>query len=244
MAPFLEIAAIQVGISRKPAMWIASLGFVVPFILALGLALPPTRDATRWFVQGERHPVEIITAITLFAGAFLGISLTRRLIKAKAGPLAVGFFGFFTFGLFLVGLEEIAWGQWIYRFNTPEFVKGWNQQGETTLHNMPGLQGHTEVLRMAFGFGGLIGIAVGFRQAFRRIGVPVVILPWFLSIAVLASVEFYVTPGRMFLHNRITTVIFQMGEATEMLVAIAGLLYVALRRRQLTMDSVRAEHTH
>ena len=42
--------------------------------------------------------------------------------------------------------------------------------------------------------------------------------------------------GRLFLHKRITTVIFQMGEATELLIAIAGLLYVVLRRRHLDAE--------
>jgi small basic protein len=228
-----DIAASQFGISRRVAAWIAWSGFAVPLLLALGMALPATREPTVWFVQGERHPVEILTAIALFGGGFLSISLTRRSKRAGAGWLPVAFFGFFTFALFLVALEEISWGQWIYRFPTPEFIQTWNQQGETSLHNAPGMQGKTHYLRLVFGLGGLFGVAIGFMPAFRSIGVPLVTLPWFLSIASLASLEVYVDPGRRFLSDRITTVIFQMGEATEMLIAVASLLYVALRRRQL-----------
>lgn len=220
-------------LSRRAARWIAALGFLVPGVLAVGLTLPATREGMYWFVSGEHHPVEIITAVALFVGAFVGLSLTRGLKRAEAGKLAVGFFAFFSATLLLVGLEEIAWGQWIYRYSTPDFIKSWNQQNEATLHNIPGLQGHNEYLRMAFGYGGMIGIALGFTPALRRIGVPPVLLPWFFSIATLASLEMYVETGRKFLHGRITNTIFQMGEATEMLVAIAGLLYVGLKRREL-----------
>ena len=128
-----QFAATQIGISRQGAIRIAWAGFAVPLALAFGMWLPTTAEWTRWFVQGERHPVEIITAIALFSGGFLGISLTRGLARAKAGKLPVCFFGFFTFALFLVGLEEISWGQWIYRFATPESIAAWNLQNEATL---------------------------------------------------------------------------------------------------------------
>ena len=84
-----------------------------------------------------------------------------------------------------------------------------------------------------FGYGGLIGIALWWHSAFRAIAVPIVTLPWFLSIAGFATLEVYVDPGRRFLTDSITTVVFHMGEATEMMVAIAGMLYVALRRKHL-----------
>ena len=237
LTKFHDHAARQAGISRRAAAWIASLGYSLPVVIAVGLALPTSREGTLWFVTGERHPVEILTAILLFTAAGIGVSLVNRLRKSGAGWLAVGFFGFFAAALLLVALEEIAWGQWIYRYSTPDFIRSWNQQGEVTLHNVGALQGNNEYLRMVFGFGGITGVGIGYLSSFRRIAVPVVIMPWFLSIATLATLEAYVSGGRLFLHKRITSVIFQMGEATELLIAIAGLLYVVLRRHHLDAEA-------
>jgi len=236
LTKFHDHAASQVGISRRTAAWIASLGCLLPAVIAVGLALPASREGTFWIVTGERHPVEILTAIILFIAAGIGVSLVNRLRKSGAGWLPVGFFGFFAAGLLLVALEEIAWGQWIYRYPTPDFIRSWNQQGEVTLHNVGVLQGNNEYLRMVFGFGGIAGVVLGYLSSFRRIAVPVVVMPWFLSIATLAALEAYVSGGRLFLHKRITSVIFQMGETTELLIAIAGLLYVVLRRRNLDAE--------
>jgi len=236
LTKFHDHAARQAGISRRAAAWIASLGYSLPVVIAVGLALPSSREGALWFVIGERHPVEVLTAILLFTAAGICVSLVNRLRKSGAGWLAVGFFGFFAAALLLVALEEIAWGQWIYRYRTPDFIRSWNQQDEVTLHNIGALQGNNEYLRMVFGFGGLVGVGIGYLSAFRRIAVPVVIIPWFLSIATLATLDAYVSSGRLFLHQRITAVIFQMGEVTELLIAIAGLLYVVLRRHLLNAE--------
>lgn len=54
---------------------------------------------------------------------------TRRLM---CGVIGLGFF--------VVGMEEISWGQRILGFETPDAIQGINRQGELTLHNV--VSGH------------------------------------------------------------------------------------------------------
>ena len=79
----------------------------------------------------EDHLLENLTAIFLL-GSFLVLAvkffrpagLNRWLILA--GALA----------FFVIGMEEISWGQRIFGWGTPEALAEFNYQGETNLHNV------------------------------------------------------------------------------------------------------------
>ncbi len=62
----------------------------------------------------------------------LSISLVRNSASRKTVLIL------FTVGFFLCFGEEISWGQRVFGFGTPEFVKGANVQDEMNLHNMFG----------------------------------------------------------------------------------------------------------
>jgi len=46
---------------------------------------------------------------------------------------------------FVVGMEEMSWGQMFFRWKTPEQVSLINAQGETNLHNIQLIHGHADL---------------------------------------------------------------------------------------------------
>jgi hypothetical protein len=68
----------------------------------------------------------------------------------------------FSIGCFFIALEEISYGQWIFKWETPALFQEINAQGETNLHNITGLM-NIHLLFMAIGFFG------GFAWVYKRI---------------------------------------------------------------------------
>ncbi|MBC8402651.1 MAG: hypothetical protein H8E14_14285 [Candidatus Marinimicrobia bacterium] len=191
----------------------------------LGLIIPATIDATLWLLK-ENHPVELLTFISLLAAGILGIRLiwlTRQ--TGEAWWISI-FFTLFTIAILFTAMEEIAWGQWFFGFDTPEVWRDINRQDETTFHNIGSLQGHTEILRVIFGLGGLIGLALNWLPKFKPIAVPQALWLWFIIIAGHASIDYYndfYSIGKQF-----DWVMMKSSEFLEMLIGMAGFLYVSL----------------
>jgi len=177
------------------------------------------------WVLAENHPVEVLTFVFLLAGGVLGLLLARR-AKRLALPAAIsGFYLVFALGLLFAGLEEIAWGQQFLGFETPAAIGHLNRQNETTLHNMPGMHGRTELLRIAFGLGGVIGVFACPRR-FARLAAPRILWPWFAVILVHASIDYY-GDFRHFSRD-IDLAVKRTSELVELLIGVAGFLYVLL----------------
>jgi hypothetical protein len=77
--------------------------------------------------------------LVMFAGAvILSVSVSRAL--ARQGHVAwAGAYAVLALALFWVTGEEISWGQRVFGFQTPDWVKGWNVQGEVNVHNLGGV---------------------------------------------------------------------------------------------------------
>lgn len=191
----------------------------------LGLIIPGLVDFTLWMVQ-ENHPVELLTFISLFTGGVLGIKLAIYNRQRNLDWWIWTFQLLFSLALLFVAMEEIAWGQWFFGFETPAAFKKINYQGETTLHNIPGLHGRTEILRVIFGFGGLIGLALNWFPRFKPIAVPQVLWLWFIIIASHASIDYY--NDNYPIDKHFDWVVMWSSEFLEMMIGFAGFLYIFL----------------
>jgi hypothetical protein len=189
------------------------------------LSDPRTRTGARGLLA-ENGPVELLTFVCLMAEGVLALLLVRRLDRRGEGPLARRFGVAFAMGMFFVAMEEIAWGQHLLGFSTPDFLRGLNRQGETTLHNLSGLHGRTEVLRLLFGVGGLAGVALERSQAWRPVAAPHLLLPWFAVIAAHAVLDLYADFLPVPRHTNF--LLWSTAELVELLIAVAALLYVVL----------------
>lgn len=90
-----------------------------------------------WYVKGNReyfredHFIEQLTVILFFCSSILlGVKFIKP-GKFKRLYLLLGVLFFFV-----LGMEEISWGQRIFDWNTPEVWSEVNYQDETNLHNL------------------------------------------------------------------------------------------------------------
>jgi hypothetical protein len=234
----------RVAVRRAYGIGAASVRIIVlfPFVLVpfygLFIALPPTRSIALLLLE-EDHLIEILTFAFLLVGGILGLALAWRAGRRRGKLLVAGFYLLFSSGLLFAAMEEVAWGQRLLGYETPPALEEVNEQQEVTLHNIEGLHGHTEFFRVAFGLGGLIGVWFSHHQRFRDRGIraPVVLLPWFLVIAVLAGVDLY--NDYFSIQEQIDAVVHRMSELTEMLIGISGFLFVWLNARMLSPHSRR-----
>lgn len=217
---------------------------LAPVVLTGIMVLLLTTDATRGFamrMSRENSVIELVTAGLMLAGGVFGLRLSCRAKAQRETRWVWGFFLLFSLGMLLVGMEELAWGQKLFGFDTPAGLRELNEQQEFTLHNLPGIHGHGDVMRVAFGLGGLLGVWLVRWARYEKIAVPVQLTPWFLLIL---SID---VPRMWFdycmIENRLATLLHRLDEFNEMLIAMAGCLYVwlcARRMEGLAEDRVQA----
>lgn len=218
----------------EDAAWYLALFPPVIFVLfAAALALPVTRSAAIWMLS-ENRPVEMLTFILLLLAGVRGLRLFYRLRTLGESALFYGFYFIFAAGLILTAMEEIAWGQQFLTFQTPLALQEINMQGETTIHNIRGLHGHTEYFRLLFGVGGLIGIYLGFYKKLAVISPPRRLLVWFLVIAAHALVD--VTNDIVPIHKNFDAAISWLAELIEFLIAGAAFIYLSVNGAKLSLN--------
>lgn len=159
-------------------------------------------------------------------------------VKRGVRRYVLVFFLLFSFAMLLVGMEEIAWGQKLLGFETPEVLEQLNQQQEMTLHNLPGLHGHSDIMWATFALGGLVGIGLRRLAAFKDIAPSVLLVPWFLTILCIAVP--LVWKDYSGADNRLITLFHRMDEFNELLIAMTSCLYLWLCMRKLTQADDQA----
>lgn len=202
--------------------------------------LPATRRIASKLMQ-EDQVIEVVTFGALLAASVLGTLLALRCRRDGLPRMVWGFFLAFAIGLFFIAMEEVSWGQWIFFFKTPDSLHGLNRQNETNLHNLGGLQGHSEWLRLVFAGGGLIGVLANRHPRLRLIATPVSLTGWYVLMTtyiVFDSVNEFVT-GSWLLGT-----FNQMSEWVEMLIGLSALAYFVLKRdlvkRAAAVEDLRA----
>ena len=139
----------------------------------------------------ENHPIEVLTAAIFAISGVIGLKLARNARRCGEESFVYCFYTIFSIGLLFIAMEEIAWGQWLFGFETPKAWEAINQQGETTIHNIYGLSGHSEIWRLIIGVGGISGIWLSVYPPFQKIGVPAILFPWFIIISAHAFIDVY-----------------------------------------------------
>ena len=202
---------------------------------ALYLA-PLTRHLAEWLLQ-EDLVVEDITVVALFAACVLSFLLARRTHRDRQPALVTWFFVSLGLGLFVVAMEEISWGQWLFFFKTPGAWKAINRQGETNLHNLDGLWGKSEWLRLVFALGGLVGVLANRWRRLRPIAVPPAMLGWFVFITLYVALDALNDFAR---GSWLLSTFNPMSEWVEMLIGLSALAYIFLKRDSFRSSSPTA----
>lgn len=211
-----------------------SVVILAPVVLTGIMVLLLTTDSTRGFalrMSRENNVIEMVTAGLLLLGGAWGLRVSWRAKVRHERGVVWGFFLLFSLGMLFVGMEELAWGQKLFGFDTPAMMERVNEQHEMTLHNLPGLHGHSEMMWAAFGAGGLLGVFIKRWRAFEKIAPPGVLVPWFVMILAVALPSIWNEFGSI--ERRVDLLIGRMDEFSEMLIAMAGCLYVWLCARRM-----------
>src|SRR4051812_10367562 len=211
--------------------WMTWLPFAIVGVYGMLLMSSRTRPFAVLMAQ-ENYPVEILTFVFLLIGGVIGLRLTGRVRALPGGTLWATFYGIFSVLLLLVAMEEISWGQWFFHFRTPEAVSRINTQHEFNLHNIRGMGGHTEYLRLTFGIGGLIGLALWPLRPLRLIAVPPILWAWFAVITSFAAADLYCDVEQLDTH--FAKAMDVMSEVIELMIALAATLYLHLNARRVT----------
>ena len=210
-------------IARSPLLLLIA-PLVLPALYAAALMSESTRATAKRLLE-ENQLVELLTFVLL---AIAGVIALRLALRHRRAGDAVRVWGFYLlFALFALGVagEEVAWGQWFVRFETPEFFVEHNRQRMLTLHNLPGIDARSEMLRVGFGLCGLLGCFLARRPSWREMAPAPALAPWFASIFTFAAVDFIndVTP----LHGGFDFAINALSEFIELMIAASALLYMA-----------------
>jgi hypothetical protein len=221
------------SINRITTYFIFFSPFVLLALVVSLLLIPQTRSFGFW-VLDENNPIEILTFVFSFCGGVYGLFFAIKNSKLL-GTSFTFFYVLFSLFLILVAMEEIAWGQWFFHFETPADWKKLNVQGETTLHNLPQFQGQNDILRMIFGIGGVIGMIIGRINFFKNIGVPLVLISWFGIIILYTALD--IITDYMTIDSGILHAIYAITEFIELLIVGSAFIYLLLNNRMLKKNN-------
>lgn len=108
--------------------------FLLPFGGAVAIVLARDHKPLFRFLTSEDSVFEWPQFVGFAAASILAFACAWKLRKAGRPLLALAYFAF-GLGCFFVAGEEIAWGQRILGFGTPEPLEEINEQEEVTVHN-------------------------------------------------------------------------------------------------------------
>jgi hypothetical protein len=194
--------------------WPACAGF------GLLIAAPPTKHLAHR-LQTESGLIEWASAAMFAAAALLALLASRRapLRRERILLLACGFVLVFVAG------EEIAWGQHLLGRPLSAAWAEANSQGETTLHNLPGMQGKSELWYLVPAAAGLL--AIRWRSLSGWLGaaaMPKRLQPALLLVAGYALAEAILAAGFRDAFHRVQDFAHQMKELIEFVIG-----WIALR---------------
>jgi len=130
--------------------------FVLPFVGVIAIVLARAYKPLFRFLTNEDSLLEW-TQFVGFAAASIFALACAWLLRKTGRPLLALVYLAFGLGCFFIAGEEIAWGQRIFGFETPEGLEELNEQEEVTGHNIDFVQQFTNGVYLLAGFYGSIG---------------------------------------------------------------------------------------
>jgi hypothetical protein len=201
------------------------------------------------FVVSEQGAVELATAVFFGAAAFTALRLG---LAAELPRLYRVLYGLFAAVALFIALEEISYGQHLFRWTSPEFFQQHNQQGEMNLHNLMSSKPSKRLHLVAD-----LGTAVGFvllpivLLLGRRFGlaasanVPAFARKTFAGACAPGTWTYYLVPGLQLVGlvvlarlvgwlKKVPGVGVDHNELRELLWSWAAFGYIAVIRKRLT----------
>lgn len=155
-----------------------------------------------------------------------------RLQRAGRPSVALAYL-VFAIGCFVVAGEEIAWGQRILGYGTPESLREINEQDEATLHNINSVQHLTNVVYLLAGlYGSLCAWFVRWRASNRSTDlVDLLMPPLFLTGLFFAMFGYKFVRFAFFPESGFS--VTRAGEWAEFCLALGFALFAVLQSLRL-----------
>jgi hypothetical protein len=106
---------------------------IILFFIFLNMKLF-SHDVYRSIIQ-EDTVIENMQAITYFLSSVVALLISLKFLHSKIILNGV-LYSLLAVGLFFVAMEEISWGQRIFKIETPVYFDLYNAQKELSIHNL------------------------------------------------------------------------------------------------------------
>jgi hypothetical protein len=148
----------------------------IPWVICLSILAYPIYE---WLIP-EDHPIENLEFLFFFLSFAVALFMGVRFFKTRNNLLGLLYL-IFAFGLFLIAMEEISWGQRIFGLVNPTYFEQNNLQKETNIHNL-----NWDLSTLSY-------IPAGFIGAFAWLMLPARIKAKYRSIVDFLVPKWYLT---------------------------------------------------
>ena len=129
--------------AQRAFLMLALASFIMGCVVLLKLSVQDIYRYKR--LLGEGGILEYLQALILFTSAWISWLISKDLRKRLSMRLPSVVYAIISLTMLFVGLEEIAWGQILFGWKTPENIAAVNAQNQTTLHNLEFFQSHLDL---------------------------------------------------------------------------------------------------
>ncbi len=230
LSAFISSEARKYNLSFFTSASLLILPFLIIILAFLALSIPATRDFTILMCR-ENYPVDSLSFGFLLFAVVFGIILFFKMKRLGAGAIPLLLLAVISFGFFIIAMEEIAWGQQLLNFRTPDYFRSINIEDNIKLQSVRGLQNNTGYFRLALGLTGLIGILFVKFESLKTIAVPKILFGGFFVITLVAFVHLLNNNGRF------ASELSWISQIIELMIAVSAFLYVWLLNRKLRYNN-------
>jgi hypothetical protein len=212
--------------------------FLLPFAGAVAVVLARAYKPLFRFLTNEDSVLEWPQFVGFAAASIFAFACAWRLRKAGRPLLALAFLAFGIGCIFGAG-EEIAWGQHVFGYGTPERLEEINEQKEVTVHNINSVQRLTNSAYLIAGLYGSIGAWIA-RWPWRDRSSELVDLlmpPLFLTSAFFVMFVYKLVRFTFFPESGFT--VTRAGEWAEFCLALGFFLFACLQWVRLRGPAVK-----
>jgi len=210
-------------------------------VCAVLLAFPTTTPLARDLLMNEQGPVEIGTFVAFLFGSFVAARLAWSARPRFGQDRVVIVYACVAAFCLFCAMEEISWGQSFFDFQTPDYWWHLNEQGETNLHDLPGLIDLGEAFVFLFGLMGLGAIAIGANERLRRYAAPLSLMPLFLLVTAMGAIE--TLNDFVFFGGHTASNISALSEGVELIGAVCAFAPASLTARAIRSEWAAADRT-
>jgi len=222
------------GVSRAWAVAINVIGIAIFPVFATLLSIEASHHLAYEALIKKLGVVGLPYTLSFLAACYLAATLARDAHRRREKPFVVRTYAVLSAFCFFVAMEHIAWGQEIVPYKTPFGIGRINEEGKFTVHNLPGIDELHSTFLLITGLVGLIGIWLGRRPRFAKVGVPSILAPILGAVTTVAALQ--VLTDVVYVSYHFDMTVFLLRYAIEFDIGLICLAYVWLNGKVMRRE--------